>query len=162
MTYPELALLDLPKDSPLAKPLEMTRQAGLRAAAVIQDMLTLARRGVVQREVLNVNQVIDDYLQSVEYKHLMSSIQGIDIDCQLADDLLNVEGSRVHIGKLVMNLVSNAAEAMPEGGRVSISTHNEEVRHRELFYMPIKDGSYVVLSIEDDGIGIDPDDLDHL
>ena len=162
VTYPELALLDLPKDSPLAKPLEMTRQAGLRAAAVIQDMLTLARRGVVQREVLNVNQVIDDYLQSVEYKHLMSSIQGIEIDCQLADDLLNVEGSRVHIGKLVMNLVSNAAEAMPEGGRVSISTHNEEVRHRELFYMPIKDGTYVVLSIEDDGIGIDPDDLDHL
>ena len=52
VTYPELAMLDLPEDSPIKRPLELTRQAGLRAAAVIEDLLTLTRRGVSRGKCL--------------------------------------------------------------------------------------------------------------
>ncbi len=160
VTYPELVLLDLPADSPLTRPLELTRQAGLRAAAVIQDLLTLARRGVIQREVLNLNQVIEDYLASVEHDMLRSTRPDIRVETSLAVDLDNIEGSPVHLQKLVMNLVSNAIEAQDDKGSISISTHNEKSGTQELFYMPLKAGDYVVLSVEDEGSGIDHDDLD--
>lgn len=160
--YPEIALLDIPKESPIAKPLEMTRQAGLRAAAVIQDMLTLARRGIVQREVISLNEVVREYLESVEYQHMIARAKNIELDSQLQEPLPNLEGSAVHINKLIMNLVLNSVEALPDGGVITISTHSEHTRARDLFYMPIQEGKYNVLSVEDDGVGIDPDDLDHL
>ncbi|XOV87521.1 MAG: 7TM diverse intracellular signaling domain-containing protein [Pseudomonadota bacterium] len=160
VTYPELVLLDLPPDSPLTRPLQLTRQAGLRAAAVIQDLLTLARRGVIQREVLNLNQVIEDYLNSVEHDLLLSNHPGIHLVTDLDPELDNIEGSPVHLQKLIMNLVSNALEAQDHKGTVRISTHNEKSTAQELFYMPLKAGHYVILSVEDEGSGIDHDDLD--
>lgn len=159
VTYPELAMLDLPPDSPLYEPLEMTRQAGLRAAAVIQDLLTLARRGVIQREVVNLNDIVNEYLGSVEHQLMASSNADVRIECQLAEDLYNIEGSPVHLQKMLMNLISNAIEADSKDN-IYISTHNIHMQGRDLFYMPIKTGDYVVLSIEDEGSGIDPDDLD--
>jgi two-component system, cell cycle sensor histidine kinase and response regulator CckA len=162
VTYPELVLLDLPKDSPLARPLEMTKQAGLRAAAVIQDLLTLARRGVIQREVVNINDVVTDYLASIEHQMILSGASGIRIETDLTASLDHIEGSPVHLGKLLMNLVSNAIESQEGSGRVSISTHNERVDARNLFYMEMKAGDYVVVSVEDEGTGIKPENLDKL
>ncbi|MDA0273630.1 MAG: ATP-binding protein, partial [Proteobacteria bacterium] len=160
VTYPELALLDLPKDSPLARPLEMTKQAGLRAAAVIQDMLTLARRGVVQRDVVNLNDIINEFRESVEHELMQTASPKVKVEMHLSSDLDNIEGSSVHLQKLLMNLISNGIEAQTDGGKVYVTTHNERTASRELFYQTIKAGNYVVLSIEDEGTGIDPDDLD--
>lgn len=162
VTYPELALLDLPKDSPLARPLEMTKQAGLRAAAVIQDLLTLARRGVVQREVLSLNEAVDEYTGSVEHQLMKAQLPGLRIETNLDDSLDNIEGSPVHLQKLLMNLISNAAEAQGGTGTIRVNTHNEHTSKRPLFYMEIEAGDYVVLSVEDEGSGIDADDLDKI
>ena len=162
VSYPELALAQLPKDSPLLKPLEMTRQAGLRAAAVIQDLLTLARRGAVQREVIDLNQVVLEHLTSAEHQHMVIGRNDIAIEKELHGETNLIEGSSVHLHNMMMNLIANAIDAQPNGGRISISTRSEQVTNRELFYSKLKDGPYVVLTVEDEGAGINPDDLDKI
>ncbi len=162
VTYPELALLDLPDSSPLIRPLKMTRQAGLRAAAVIQDLLTLARRGVVQREVVSLNDAVDEYLESVEHQLLIEDKPDLEIETDLEINLDLIEGSPVHLQKLIMNLISNAIDAQNGSGHIRVATHNEHTTSRELHYMPIEAGDYVVFTVEDEGSGIESDDLDKI
>lgn len=162
VTYPELAMLDLPEDSPVKRPLELTRQAGLRAAAVIEDLLTLTRRGVVAREVLDFNEVIKEQLRSVAHQTLAEAHPRVNVITELSPELDRVEGSSAHLSKLLINLISNAFEATSEQGLVTLSTRNERVDGRELFYGDIPDGDYVMFTIEDEGDGISPDDLDRL
>jgi signal transduction histidine kinase len=62
LSYPELILMELPQDSPLRKPLETIHESGRKAAAIVQELLTLARRGVAVSEVVNLNDLISEYL----------------------------------------------------------------------------------------------------
>jgi CheY-like chemotaxis protein len=71
-------------------------------------------------------------------------------------------GSPVHISKTVMNLVSNAFEAMPNGGKVNISTENKYIDVPIKGYDEVKEGDYVVLTISDTGVGISPDDREKI
>jgi CheY-like chemotaxis protein len=73
-----------------------------------------------------------------------------------------VEGSPVHLSKVIMNLISNAAEAMPDGGHIRISTENRYVDTQIKGSEDIHEGDYVVLTISDEGQGIAPDDLDRI
>lgn len=127
VSYPELLLMQLPKESPLAEPLETIFQSGKRATAIVQDLLTLARRGAQTFEILNFNTIITEYLKSPELKKLKSFHPNVTISTKLAHDLLNIEGSAVHLSKVLMNLVSNAAEAMPQGGKHS-NCHGKSIR----------------------------------
>jgi PAS domain S-box-containing protein len=117
VSYPELLLLDIPQDSPMRKKIETIQRSGQRAAAIVQDMLTIARQGVSNSEILNLNATLADYLRSPECKKTIDTHPSIRLETALADDLMNVRGSRVHILKVMMNLVNNAAEAMPAGGQ---------------------------------------------
>lgn len=118
--YPEILLMDLPEDSKLRKPILAIQRSGEKAAAIVQDLLTLARRGVVVNEVANLNEIITEYLKSPEFNGLKTYYPNIQIQTNLKADLLNVLGSPVHLSKTVMNLVSNAAEAITERGTVKI------------------------------------------
>ena len=80
----------------------------------------------------------------------------------LAHDLLNISGSHVHIGKVVMNLVSNASEAIKGSGDVTISTVNRYVDIPLRGYDDIDVGEYAVLAVSDAGSGISPDDLERI
>ena len=117
VSYPDLLLLDLPAESPLRRPIETIQESGKRAAAIVQDLLTLARRGVSVSEVVNLNEVAREYLTSPEFQRMKSFHPLVTIMTRLDPGLLNILGSPVHLSKTIMNLVSNAAEAMPEGGR---------------------------------------------
>ncbi|RPI74056.1 MAG: PAS domain S-box protein, partial [Desulfobacteraceae bacterium] len=72
VSYPELLLMDLPDDSPLRRPIQTIQRAGEKAAAIVQDLLTLARRGVALAEVVNINDVITEYLRSPVFGLLQS------------------------------------------------------------------------------------------
>ena len=159
VSYPELLLLQLPEDSPLRKPILIIQKSGEKVAAVVQDLLTLARRGVVVAEVVNLNDVIAEYLVSPEYEKLQSYHPEVHIETHLEKDSLNILGSSIHLSKTVMNLVSNAAEAMPEGGKLSLSTENRHIDRPITGYDDVKEGDYVVLTISDTGTGISPDDI---
>jgi two-component system, cell cycle sensor histidine kinase and response regulator CckA len=157
--YPDLLLLDLPEDSPLRPPILTIRESGLKAAAIVQDLLTLARRGVMATEVVSLNQVVEGYLDSPEFKRLKESHPRATIEHLLDPDLLNLVGSSVHLFKTLMNLVNNAVEAMPDGGRVRIATESRYVDIPIRGYDQIQEGDYSVLSVTDMGHGIAPEDL---
>ena len=159
VSYPELLLLQLPEDSPLRKSILTIQKSGEKAAAVVQDLLTLARRGVVVTEVVNPNDVIAEYLKSPEHENLQSYHHGVHIETHLEKDSLNILGSSTHLSKTVMNLVSNAAEAMPQGGKLTISTENRYIDRPIRGYEDVVEGDYVVLAISDTGAGIAPDDI---
>ena len=162
VSYPELILLDLPAESPLQKPITTIQQSGHRAAEIVQDLLTLARRGVVNMEVGNLNRIVSDYLASPEFEKLMSFHSGVKIETRLADDLLSVACSAIHIKKTVMNLVTNAAEAQPDGGRIVVRTENRYVDRTAEGQANARKGDFVVLTVADKGVGITPDDLNRI
>jgi PAS domain S-box-containing protein len=159
VSYPDLLMLDLPPDSPLRDPLATIKASGEKAAAIVQDLLTLGRRGVAATELLNLNDIIDEYLASPEFKTLQAYFPNIRIRKQLQADLFNLVGSRVHLSKTLMNLVANAAEAMPTGGMISIQTANRYADEPVAGFDTVAEGEYVVLTVSDAGIGIEEEDL---
>jgi PAS domain S-box-containing protein len=72
VSYPDLLLMDIPDDSPLRQPIETMRNSGKKAAAIVQDLLTMARRNVSVSEVMNLNGLVKEYLASPEFKRLKS------------------------------------------------------------------------------------------
>ncbi len=160
VSYPDILLMKLPEDSALRKPILTMQRSGLKAAAIVQDMLTLARRGVAIKDIVDLRDVLTNYLLSPEYEKIKKHNPALQIETDFGTDLLNVEGSFVHLGKTVMNLVLNAAEAMPRGGKITITLQNCYVEHELQGYdLSIKAGEYVVLNVMDNGIGIPEKDL---
>ena len=162
VSFPELLLMELPEDSPLRGPVATIQKSGEKAAAIVQDLLTLARRGVPVDEVVNLGIIVAEYLMSPEYEKLKSFHPKIEMATHFERGLLNIVGSPIHLSKTVMNLVSNAAEAMPDGGKIIISTENRYIDSPIRGYDSIKEGDYVVLKVEDKGTGIPPEDLDKI
>jgi len=162
VSYPELLLLDIPEDSPLRNPILTIQKSGEKAAAIVQDLLTLARRGIAVTEVVNVNHTISEYVKSPEHERLISFHPNVDLKTNLEKDLLNILGSPVHLSKTVMNVVSNAAEAMPDGGEISISTENRYIDKPIRGYDDVEEGDYVTLTISDTGVGISSKDRERI
>jgi PAS domain S-box-containing protein len=162
VSYPELLLMQLPEDSPLRKPLTTIQKSGEKAAAIVQDMLTLARRGVAVTEVVKLNDIVSEYLQTPECEKLKSFHPGVKIETNLEENLLNIMGSPVHLSKTAMNLISNAAEAMPDGGKIIVSTQNRYISEPVKGYDDIKEGDYVTLAVFDTGIGISAGDMEKI
>ena len=162
VSYPELLLMDLPVESPLRQPILTIQASGQKAAAIVQDLLTLARRGVSVQEVMNLNNLIDDYLSSPENQKMMEYHSDITVETNLQSDLFNIMGSPVHLSKTIMNLVSNAAEAMPNGGTISISTDNCYIDNSLRVYDAVDEGDYTTLTVSDTGIGISDKNVERI
>lgn len=159
VSYPELLLLDLPEESPLREPILKIQQSGEKVSAIVQDLLTLARRGITITEVVNLNDIIFEYMKSLEYERLKSFHPDIQVEINLHTNLLNILGSPVHLSKTLMNLISNAMEAMVDGGKMLIMTENRYIERPIRGYRDVKEGDYVVLSVSDTGIGISSEDM---
>ncbi|MEJ2039538.1 MAG: PAS domain S-box protein, partial [Desulfosarcinaceae bacterium] len=159
VSYPDLLLMDLPLHSPLREPLETIRRSGRKAAEIVQDLLALTRRGVQSMVVLDFNEVIREYLSSPEFKMLANHYGRVKVDADLADDLLPVVGSAVHLKKAVMNLVTNAAEAQPEGGLIRIRTYNLYLEKPLPENDDAPSGDCVAVEVSDEGEGIPQEDL---
>jgi PAS domain S-box-containing protein len=159
VSYPELILMDLPSDSKLRKPIETMQESGKRSVAIVQDLLTVARGVAVPKESLNLNEVIKGYLSSPEFKKLIQYHEGIIIRKNLDKNLLNIKGSGLHIRKAVMNLVSNASEAISHQGKIIVSSVNRYIDRPLKGYEEVNMGEYAVLTVQDNGPGIASDDL---
>jgi two-component system cell cycle sensor histidine kinase/response regulator CckA len=157
--YAEMLLMDIDISSSMRPSLVNIMSGGQRAAAIVQDLLTLARRGVSGREVLNLNKIIADSQQSPEFEKLSTYHPSVSIRIDLEPDLLNISGSSLHLAKSLYNLVSNACEAMAKGGNLTIKTANQYLDKPIHGYDDVREGDYVVLSISDTGEGIHEADL---
>ena len=157
--YSELLLGKVGEASPAGAYVAQIQKGGERAAAIVQDLLTLTRRGVTSRQVLNLNSILMDCQQSPEFMKLSSYHPKVRLETDLEADLLNISGSFVHLGKSFMNLASNAFEAIPDGGVVTVRTRNQYLDKPISGYDEVKEGDYVVLSVADTGQGIPAVDL---
>ncbi len=157
--YSELLAEKLPDSSPLKKYADNIHQSSIRGAAIIQDLLTLTRRGVTVSEVVDLNRLVFDYLRTPEFESLHFYHPEVRIRTELEDGLLNIKGSPVHLGKTIMNLVSNAVEAISGEGEVTIRTENRYLDQPIQGYDEMQEGDYAILSVSDTGGGISAEDL---
>ncbi len=162
VSYPELILLELPEGSKYREPMKAIQKSGIRAAAIVEDLLTIARGVAISKNVINLNDQIEVYLQSPEFKKLRTYHPNVKFESNLDHKVFNISGSSVHVTKVVMNLVSNAAEAVESGGTVILSTSNRYVAEPFRGYVDVAAGDYSVLSVKDDGSGLSGEDLERI
>ena len=162
INYPYLIMMDLPKDSKLMRPLKTIQSSGERAAAIVQDLLTMARQGVTKKEKLDLNMIIEEYLGSPESLILKTEHPRVKIRKQTDTRRLFIEGSTVHLMQTLMNLTNNAVEAIPGAGEVLISTRTQYIDKPLEGYDSINEGDYAVLSISDNGMGIAQEDIEKI
>jgi PAS domain S-box-containing protein len=160
--YSELLLMEIPAGSPSKGRVSIILQSSQRAAAIIEDLLTLARRGVTVSEVVNLNDVIAGYFKAPEFEKLKAYHPRVSFSFDCAPELHNIRGSPVHLAKTVMNLVSNAAEAIPNDGEVVVRTENRHLDKPARGNGAVREGDYVVLSVTDNGVGISTADIEKI
>ncbi len=162
VSYPELILMDLPEDSKFRQSIETIQESGKRAAAIVRDLLTVARGVATSKEPLNLNDLVNAYLDSPEFLKLKQLFPDVSVRTDLETGLFNVNGSLVHYRKVLMNLVSNAVEAIQGGGEIRIRTLNRYIDRPLRGYDDVTIGEYAVLSVTDNGTGISREDLKHI
>ncbi len=162
VAYPEVIRLKLPPDSPALGHIKKIEASAQRAAEVVQDLLTMARRGRYEMSPVSLNKIVESYLQSPGFYDLKSRFPSVLTDIKLGREVSSVIGSEPHLYKVIMNLVTNALDAMPHGGVLSVTT---ECRHIDRLiggYDNIESGLYTILTVSDTGIGIEQKDLRRL
>jgi len=156
---PELLLMDLPADSPLRPPLLTIKRSGEKVAAMAQDLHSLARRGVGPQEPVNLNDIVTDWIGSVECERMKADHRNVRVVKRLAQNLLPIKGSPVDLFKAVTNLTATAAEAVSSTGQIVVATENCHLDREKQGYETIPTGDYAVLSVSDTGIGLAAQDL---
>ncbi len=162
VSYPELLLMDIPEDNPMWKPIKTIQESGMRAADVVEDLMTIARGVATSKEIMNFNTVVEEYLNSTEHRNLVSIRPSVTFKTQFDSDLLNVNASPTHMKKILMNLVANASEAIEGSGTVIISTMDQYLDEPLRGYEDVVTGEYVTLTVSDDGLGISQQDLERI
>ncbi len=157
--YAELLMMNDNISSSIRSQLENILEGGHKAAAIVDDLLTLARRGVHNRKIINLNKIISEVKQSPEFENLLVYHPFVNVNVDIEPDLLNISGSSIHITKTLFNLILNASEAMSKGGNVAIKTANRYLDKPIQGYDEVREGDYVVLSVSDTGEGIPTADL---
>ena len=157
--YPDIILTTLPDDDPIRNDVEQIKIAAGRARDVVTDLLTMARRGKYEMGAINLNNLVDDYLSSYSFIDIKDKYENISFKFKPGKDIENLLGSESHISKVLMNLVINAFESMPAGGKLKISTSNTRIKERQLYYGEIPEGEYVLLEVRDTGEGISDENL---
>ena len=135
------------------------KTASLRAAQTIKDLLTLGRQGRTVRDNMDFNRVVRSCLAegSVRFANDRSSHVNMMVDC-FAEPLA-VCGSESQLARAVGNLVRNAIEAIDGRGKIVVKTRRERLATPTGHYETIPPGSYAVLTVSDDGCGIEKQEL---
>jgi PAS domain S-box-containing protein len=147
----ELLLGDLPAGSPLARNATEISKAANRAAALTRQLLAYGRKQILQPEILDLNSVLAGMESTL--RHLMG--HNTDVCLAPATGLKAVKADAGQIEQVVMNVVMNACDAMPNGGKLMLETANVSFDEESVGRYPeLKPGDYVMLAITDTGTGM--------
>ena len=160
--YSELLLMEIPVENKARGFVEIIMQYAEKGAAIIQDLLTLARREVAISDVINLNNVVSDFLKTPVLENMKNLHPQVTFRTEFDEGLLNIKGSALHLEKTVMNLVANAAEAISGVGEVAIRTENRYLDKPLRGYDEIREGDYIVLTVSDTGNGIPAENIEKI
>ncbi|HUN60472.1 MAG TPA: PAS domain S-box protein [Candidatus Sulfotelmatobacter sp.] len=157
--YTDLALSRPAVPLDLRNDIERIENASARAAALVRQLLAFSRKQVLQPKTLDLNAIVvnmDKLLRRLIDDHIEM------ITC-VHDDLGKVRADPAQIEQVIMNLVVNARDAMPEGGRLLLETSNVDLDAAyALEHVSVKPGRYVMLAVSDSGVGMDSAILPHI
>jgi signal transduction histidine kinase len=157
--YSDLTLQRLLDGDPLKRNLLEIRNASVRAAALTRQLLAFSRKQVLQPITLDLNSVVQDL------ERMLARMIGEDIELttSLNHELGNVRADPGQMEQVIMNLVVNARDAMPDGGKLMIETDNVELDESYAQrHLSVSPGPYIMLAVSDTGTGMDSDTLEHM
>lgn len=157
--YAEIALIQLSEQDPIHKNLEEMKSAAERAATLVRQLLAFSRKQILEPRVIDLNALVTDF------KRMLQRLIGEDIDLKLAlePEVAAVKADPGQMEQVIMNLAINAKDAMPQGGKLTIETHNvylDEIYAQS--HADVTPGPYVMLTVSDNGEGINPEILSYL
>jgi CheY-like chemotaxis protein len=152
MTYAELLLADLGEGDPHRADLEEIVKAGRRAADLTRQLLMFSRQQVLEPKVLDLNAVVGNL------ERMLTRVLGADVELVFlpSKDLGRVRADPGSLEQVLMNLVVNARDAMPTGGKLTIETTNVIVDEEYArMHAGARPGPHVMLAVTDTGVGMD-------
>ncbi len=163
VTYPELLLLQRSLDEKQRRIIKTIHEGGLRATAIVGDLLTIARGVAIRKESLDLNDVVREYLSSPDYLALKNHAPDISVTVHITNTPLIMDGSPIHLRKSLMNLLINAFEAVDRiDGKITVRTGEEILDKMESDDDPGGREKYIVLTVADNGHGIAEADLERI
>jgi two-component system cell cycle sensor histidine kinase/response regulator CckA len=148
----DILLTDLGPDDPSRAEVLEIKKAGGRAAGLTRQLLAFSRKQVLQPTVLDINALIvgmEPMLRRLVATH-------VDLVVSLGIEVGAIKIDATQLEQLVVNLVVNAADAMPRGGKLTVETSNVTLdQHYRKHHLPVVPGDYVVLAVSDTGVGMD-------
>ncbi len=156
IAYPELIREHVNGDPRILDMLNDMETAACRIADINQQLLTLGRRGHYNIEVIDLNTLAGMTLRTLDIP------SGVVVRRELAEDSLPVRGGPAQVARILANLMTNAFDAMPGGGTLTVRTRNVLLDHSLPRYRQIRAGDYVCVDITDTGRGIPADILDRI
>ncbi len=149
--YTEVLLDELDSDGPMYHKVESIKQAADRAATLTRQLLAFSRKQLLELKVIDINSVIADM------ERLLRPLIGenIELVTRLSSDTGHTRADAGQLEQVIMNLVVNAKDAMPEGGKLTLQSSEVTVRHNLSQHSFIQPGRYAVISVSDTGHGMD-------
>jgi PAS domain S-box-containing protein len=157
--YSDVLDMKLAGNAALQKNVAEIKKAGTRASSLTRQLLAFSRQQVLQPKILDLNSVVNDLAK------MLRRLIGEDIEVDIVSDLSlgKVKADHSQIEQVIMNLVVNARDAMPDGGRLTIQTANVEIGDDVIAQQPyVKPGAYVQLTVRDTGMGMDAATMVHI
>jgi two-component system cell cycle sensor histidine kinase/response regulator CckA len=151
--YSQLSLQELKEENPLKGNLEEINRASEKASDLTRQLLSFSRSQMMERKVVDLNTLLKNL------DKMLRRIVGEDVELItfLADDLGRIKVDPGQIEQVIMNLVVNAKDAMPSGGKLAIETANVELDETYArSHIGVKPGRYVMLLVSDTGMGMAP------
>jgi PAS domain S-box-containing protein len=157
--HTELLLLDKTEEHPDFRGLQQIGRAVRRGSELTRQVLTFSRKVEARLQLIDMNRLIENLRSMLE--HSIPRMIAIALD--LAPEIWKVQADKAQMEQVIMNLVVNARDAMPSGGRLRIATRNIAIDmadgHSDLDILP---GRYLELTVSDTGIGMDEETLKNI
>lgn len=157
--YSELLIMDLDKDSPVGKSLKTIYEAGEKAAALTHQLLAFSRKQDIELKAVDLDQVI------TQMGKMLTRVVSEDIRLELRPHAgqRTIQADRGQLEQIIMNLVVNGSDSMPDGGRLIIETNpvvldDEYAKNHD----EVEPGPYVMLSVSDTGEGMAPEVMEKI